>query len=110
MNRRTTVALHAPLALALLIVFGAVGWLAGSEAGPPSVIRIGFAAIGIGGVQAVARDASGVFSGGGDPRRGGAAIVVVSNMDQPVPVVKSPCVSYRSTSPEGPELFRSGAK
>jgi sulfonate transport system substrate-binding protein len=53
MNRRTTVALHAPLALALLIVFGAVGWLAGSEAGPPSVIRIGFAAIGIGGVQAV---------------------------------------------------------
>ncbi len=29
-----------------------------------------------GGVQAVARDASGAFSGGGDPRRGGAAIVV----------------------------------
>ncbi|MDQ6841769.1 MAG: gamma-glutamyltransferase, partial [Actinomycetota bacterium] len=29
-----------------------------------------------GGVQAVARDARGGFSGGGDPRRGGAAIVV----------------------------------
>lgn len=29
-----------------------------------------------GGAQAVARDAVGVFSGGGDPRRGGAAIVV----------------------------------
>jgi gamma-glutamyltranspeptidase/glutathione hydrolase len=29
-----------------------------------------------GGVQAVARDASGALSGGGDPRRGGAAIVV----------------------------------
>jgi gamma-glutamyltranspeptidase/glutathione hydrolase len=29
-----------------------------------------------GGVQAVARDPEGVFSGGGDPRRGGAAIVV----------------------------------
>jgi gamma-glutamyltranspeptidase/glutathione hydrolase len=30
-----------------------------------------------GGVQAVARDpSSGGFSGGGDPRRGGAAIVV----------------------------------
>jgi gamma-glutamyltranspeptidase / glutathione hydrolase len=29
-----------------------------------------------GGVQAVERDASGVFWGGGDPRRGGAAIVV----------------------------------
>jgi gamma-glutamyltranspeptidase / glutathione hydrolase len=29
-----------------------------------------------GGAQAVARDAGGTFSGGGDPRRGGAAIVV----------------------------------
>jgi gamma-glutamyltranspeptidase/glutathione hydrolase len=29
-----------------------------------------------GGVQAAARDAAGVFSGGGDPRRGGAAIAV----------------------------------
>jgi gamma-glutamyltranspeptidase / glutathione hydrolase len=29
-----------------------------------------------GGAQAVARDAGGAFSGGGDPRRGGAAIVV----------------------------------
>jgi gamma-glutamyltranspeptidase/glutathione hydrolase len=29
-----------------------------------------------GGAQAVARDPAGVFSGGGDPRRGGAAIVV----------------------------------
>jgi gamma-glutamyltranspeptidase / glutathione hydrolase len=29
-----------------------------------------------GGAQAVERDASGVFSGGGDPRRGGAALVV----------------------------------
>ena len=29
-----------------------------------------------GGVQAVARDAAGRFWGGGDPRRGGAAIVV----------------------------------
>ena len=29
-----------------------------------------------GGVQAAARDAAGCFSGGGDPRRGGAAIVV----------------------------------
>ncbi|TMM07250.1 MAG: gamma-glutamyltransferase [Actinobacteria bacterium] len=31
-----------------------------------------------GGVQAVARDSSGALSGGGDPRRGGAAIVVES--------------------------------
>jgi gamma-glutamyltranspeptidase/glutathione hydrolase len=31
-----------------------------------------------GGVQAVARDPSGDFAGGGDPRRGGAAIVVQS--------------------------------
>lgn len=31
-----------------------------------------------GGVQAVARDSSGALSGGGDPRRGGAAIVVHS--------------------------------
>jgi gamma-glutamyltranspeptidase/glutathione hydrolase len=30
-----------------------------------------------GGAQAVARDANGEFSGGGDPRRGGAAVVVV---------------------------------
>jgi gamma-glutamyltranspeptidase/glutathione hydrolase len=29
-----------------------------------------------GGVQAAARDAQGRFSGGGDPRRGGAAVVV----------------------------------
>jgi gamma-glutamyltranspeptidase/glutathione hydrolase len=29
-----------------------------------------------GGAQAAARDARGGFSGGGDPRRGGAAIVV----------------------------------
>ena len=29
-----------------------------------------------GGVQAVARDLNGRFSGGGDPRRGGAALVV----------------------------------
>jgi gamma-glutamyltranspeptidase / glutathione hydrolase len=29
-----------------------------------------------GGVQAAARDEHGQFSGGGDPRRGGAAIVV----------------------------------
>jgi gamma-glutamyltranspeptidase/glutathione hydrolase len=29
-----------------------------------------------GGVQAVVRDSSGALSGGGDPRRGGAAIVV----------------------------------
>jgi gamma-glutamyltranspeptidase / glutathione hydrolase len=29
-----------------------------------------------GGAQAVARDAAGAFSGGGDPRRGGAAIIV----------------------------------
>jgi gamma-glutamyltranspeptidase/glutathione hydrolase len=29
-----------------------------------------------GGVQAVERDPSGAFSGGGDPRRGGAAVVV----------------------------------
>jgi gamma-glutamyltranspeptidase/glutathione hydrolase len=29
-----------------------------------------------GGAQAAARDAHGVFSGGGDPRRGGAAVVV----------------------------------
>ncbi len=32
-----------------------------------------------GGVQAVARDARGEFSGGGDPRRGGAAVVVKSD-------------------------------
>jgi gamma-glutamyltranspeptidase/glutathione hydrolase len=32
-----------------------------------------------GGVQAVARDEDGSFSGGGDPRRGGAAIVVQSD-------------------------------
>jgi gamma-glutamyltranspeptidase/glutathione hydrolase len=31
-----------------------------------------------GGAQAVARDATGAFSGGGDPRRGGAAIVVTA--------------------------------
>ena len=30
-----------------------------------------------GGAQAVARDAGGSFEGGGDPRRGGAATVVV---------------------------------
>jgi len=29
-----------------------------------------------GGVQAAARDLNGRFSGGGDPRRGGAALVV----------------------------------
>jgi gamma-glutamyltranspeptidase/glutathione hydrolase len=32
-----------------------------------------------GGVQAVARDSTGAFSGGGDPRRGGAAIVVTTS-------------------------------
>jgi gamma-glutamyltranspeptidase/glutathione hydrolase len=32
-----------------------------------------------GGVQAVERDQAGGFSGGGDPRRGGAAIVVQSD-------------------------------
>ena len=31
-----------------------------------------------GGVQAVERDAEGRFWGGGDPRRGGAAVVVES--------------------------------
>jgi gamma-glutamyltranspeptidase/glutathione hydrolase len=31
-----------------------------------------------GGVQAVERDAAGAFWGGGDPRRGGAAVVVQS--------------------------------
>jgi len=44
---------------------------AGRELGPFRQRNLFF-----GGVQAVARDASGAFSGGGDPRRGGAAIVV----------------------------------
>jgi gamma-glutamyltranspeptidase/glutathione hydrolase len=36
-----------------------------------------------GGVQAVARDARGILSGGGDPRRGGAAIVVEGRSENP---------------------------
>jgi gamma-glutamyltranspeptidase/glutathione hydrolase len=34
-----------------------------------------------GGVQAAERDSSGVFWGGGDPRRGGAAVVVQAGRD-----------------------------
>ena len=37
-----------------------------------------------GGVQAVARDRQGRFSGGGDPRRGGAAVVVDAGMRRAV--------------------------
>jgi gamma-glutamyltranspeptidase / glutathione hydrolase len=44
---------------------------AGRALGPFRELNLFF-----GGVQAAARDAAGTFSGGGDPRRGGAAIVV----------------------------------
>ena len=44
---------------------------AGRALGPFRELNLFF-----GGAQAAARDAAGVFSGGGDPRRGGAAIVV----------------------------------
>jgi gamma-glutamyltranspeptidase/glutathione hydrolase len=44
---------------------------AGRALGPFGELNLFF-----GGVQAVARDTAGTFSGGGDPRRGGAAIVV----------------------------------
>jgi gamma-glutamyltranspeptidase/glutathione hydrolase len=44
---------------------------AGRALGPFRELNLFF-----GGVQAAARNAAGVFSGGGDPRRGGAAIVV----------------------------------
>ncbi|HEX8054012.1 MAG TPA: gamma-glutamyltransferase [Thermoleophilaceae bacterium] len=51
--------------------------LAALEAGGREVIRFAEQSLYFGGVQAVARDPeTGALSGGGDPRRGGAAVVV----------------------------------
>jgi gamma-glutamyltranspeptidase/glutathione hydrolase len=50
--------------------------LDGFEAGPHAVGRFRARNLFFGGVQAAAREPDGSFSGGGDPRRGGASIVV----------------------------------
>jgi gamma-glutamyltranspeptidase / glutathione hydrolase len=46
------------------------------QAAGREIARFGELNLFFGGAQAAARDAAGAFSGGGDPRRGGAAIVV----------------------------------
>jgi gamma-glutamyltranspeptidase/glutathione hydrolase len=62
------------------VVYAEPGIETGSlEAAGRAIARFRERNLFFGGVQAVARDRAGRFWGGGDPRRGGAAVVVASN-------------------------------